>query len=65
MSDNIEYCYLTGQRVLLNRTEIGTVVAPENNGFAAHDYIWVMSPSKGCASAYAKHNIQPLPNGQL
>lgn len=55
--------YLIGQRVILNKKEIGTVVKPENNNLI-HG-IWVFSPSKNYASDYALHNVKPLPNGQL
>ncbi len=54
--------YLIGQRVILNRDEIGIVVVSETgrtNG------IWVMSPSRGYASDYSLSSIKPLPGGQL
>lgn len=58
--------YLIGQRVLLNKTEIGTVVKPEREDLPnTSDDIWVFSPSRGYASRYASHNVKPLPNGQL
>lgn len=57
-----EHNFMIGQRVLLGKNEIGTVVRSET-GFTRG--IWVMSPSKGYASDYAVHNVKPLPNGQL
>lgn len=56
--------YMIGQRVILNGSEIGTVVAPEHNHAGEND-VWVFSPKKGFASYYASHNVKPLPNGQL
>ncbi len=56
--------YLIGQRVILNNSEIGVIVKPENNEFDQYR-IWVMSPSRGYASAYAYTSIKPLPGGQL
>lgn len=57
--------FLIGQRVLLNGTEIGTVVKPESDGFDLQKYVWVFSPSRNYASAYDRCNVKPLPNGQL
>lgn len=54
--------YLIGQRVLLNKSEIGTVVISETGHTLG---IWVFSPRKKFASDYALHNVQPLPQGQL
>lgn len=54
--------FMIGQRVLLNNTEIGEVRKPEHNNSTG---VWVYSPSRGYASCYAKHNVKPLPNGQL
>lgn len=54
--------YLMGQRVILNNTEIGTIVPPETSYSKG---VWVRSPSKGYASCYAPENVKPLPNGQL
>lgn len=60
------YQYLVGQRVILNGTEIGEIKPTPKNGKQPDDSeIWVYSPSKGYESCYAKHNIKPLPNGQL
>ena len=55
--------YLIGQRVILNNSEIGTITIPENNNLT--NCIWVYSPKNKHTSCYAKHNIKPLPNGQL
>lgn len=54
--------FFTGQRVILNGSEIGTVVKPEHNNSKG---VWVLSPSRGYASCYAECNVKPLPNGQL
>ena len=54
--------YLIGQRVILNKTEIGTIVTPENNYSKG---ILVYSPSYGYASCYSEHNVKPLPNWKL
>ena len=58
--------FLIGQRVILTlpggTKEIGTVVPPEAKGLEG---VWVMSPTRGYASAYAELSIKPLPNGQL
>lgn len=57
--------YLVGQRVLLNKDEIGTVQpAPPGPDTPSHS-LWVYSPIKGFASCYSEGNIKPLPNGQL
>lgn len=55
--------YLIGQRVLLNGTEIGTVVASETG--RTHFGVWVFSPKNGYASDYALTSVAPLPGGQL
>ena len=55
--------YLIGQRVILNNTEIGTLVKPEHNN--GNGCIWVFSPSNNYASCYSECNIKPLPNEQL
>jgi len=54
--------FMIGQRVLLNNSEIGTVVKSESGHTSG---IWVFSPSRNYASDYALHNVKPLPNGQL
>lgn len=54
--------YLIGQRVLLNGSEIGTVVKSETGHTRG---VWVYSPSHGYASDYALHNVKPLPNEEL
>ena len=57
---------MIGQRVILNRSEIGTIVRSERPREIPKDgYQWVMSPSRGYPSQYSECNIQPLPNGQL
>ena len=58
--------YLIGQRVLLNNTEIGTIVKPERKDAPNTDKkMWVHAPSKGYASRYDVCNIKPLPGGQV
>jgi hypothetical protein len=54
-----------GQKVLLNGCVIGIVVRPEHLNFDPINYVWVFNPETNFASAYAKHNVKPLPNGQL
>lgn len=57
---------MIGQRVILNRSEIGTLVAPERKDSPnTESRMWVFSPSRNYASQYDVCNIQPLPNGQL
>ena len=56
--------FFIGQRVLLNDSEIGTVVAAPK-GASTRFGIWVRSSSKGYASDYALHNVKPLPGGQV
>jgi hypothetical protein len=56
--------YYIGQRVILNDSEIGTVVASENDK-PPYFGIWVFSPAKGYASDYALTSVKPLPDGQL
>jgi len=55
--------YMIGQRVILNDSEIGTVVVSETGRTSFG--VWVFSPSKGYASDYAPTSVKPLPNGQL
>ncbi len=59
------YSFLIGQRVILNNTEIGKVVAPENNNSKNPTDVWVFSPSRNYASCYANTSVRPLPGGQL
>ena len=61
LADVVRKAFMIGQRVVLNGEEIGTVMRPESQAKG----IWVFSPSKGYASAYAEHNVKPLPDGQL
>lgn len=56
--------FLIGQRVILNNSEIGVVVKPENS-YSPTDSVWVYSPSKDYSSAYSYGNVKPLPGGQL
>lgn len=56
--------FLIGQRVLLG-DEIGTVCKPEHKNWDSSKELWVFSPSRGYACAFALHNVKPLPNGQL
>lgn len=58
--------FMVGQRVLLNNTEIGTVVAPERKDTPNTDKdVWVFSPTRKYASRYSVNNVKPLPGGQL
>jgi len=58
--------YLIGQRVILNDSEIGELVVPENIQLPNTSMdMWVYSPMKGYASRYSVGNFKPLPNGQL
>lgn len=58
--------FLTGQRVILHGSEIGTIVRPEREDMPNTDKdMWVFSPSKNYASRYSTQNINPLPGGQL
>lgn len=58
--------FMIGQRVTLTleggTKEIGNVV-PSETGVTRG--VWVYSPTRGYASDYDKHNVEPLPNGQL
>jgi hypothetical protein len=56
---------MTGQRVILNGKEIGTVVSPVMTGPGGSQRVRVHSPSKNYDSEYALHNVKPLPKGQL
>lgn len=60
----IGHDFLIGQRVILNNRVIGTVCKPEHENYTSKE-VWVMNPERGYASAYAIHNVKPLPNGQL
>lgn len=66
ITENQNKKFMVGQRVILTgqggEKEIGTVVVPENETCLG---VWVYSPTKGYASDYALHNVQPLPNGQI
>ena len=62
---NIFPKYLVGQRVFLNDDEIGTVVATPPRASCDNADVWVHSPTRGYESCYSKHNVRPLPNGQL
>ncbi len=58
--------FLIGQRVILNNSEIGQIVKPENEALPNDDCnLWVYAPSKGFASRYSRANIKPLTSGQL
>ena len=59
-----ELKYMIGQRVILNDYEIGTV-SVEQHSKRLPGHVWVYAPSRGYASCYAKHNVKPLPDGQL
>lgn len=48
-----------GEKVLLGRNEIGTIVKPEHNN-CPDDWIWVFSPAKGYPSGYAPHNVKKI-----
>lgn len=66
--------FFIGQRVIVG-DEIGIVQRGPTmvKGPPGHDtsfdrregYVWVHLPSKGYASDFAIHNVQPLPGGQL
>lgn len=51
--------YLIGQRVIVNNSEIGTVVKDFG------DEVWIILSSKSYASGYDRCNVRPLPNGQM
>ena len=56
-----------GQKVWLNRKEIGVVTTDPVRGrhlmYNNDKNVWVHSPSKGFASYYATHNVEELPKG--
>lgn len=58
--------FIMGQRVLMYSPGIGseicTIVKSETGDTQG---AWVYVPSRGYASDYALHNIQPLPDGKL
>lgn len=63
-----EHNIMVGQRVVLNKVEIGIVVVdPERakNRENTNNYLWVFSPAKGYSSYYSINNVKPLPNNQL
>ncbi len=64
-SDFSNHKYLIGQRALLNDSEVGIIIKYQGDEHNNDTTILVYSPSKGCASYYAVHNVKPLPNGQL
>jgi hypothetical protein len=53
--------YLIGQKVVLNKVEIGTIVKPERDDMPNNDdSVWVHSPTRGYPSYYSIHNVKPL-----
>ncbi len=58
--------FLIGQKVVLNKVEIGTIVTPERDDMPNTDTkVWVYSPVNGYPSLYDAHNVKALAGGQL